>query len=393
MTEAINYKSLTIDSIESSPEINDWLSQFPEDKRITAKTLLFHLTFVSRDTYSDWLRIEISKLTRDQKYALYAVRKLDRKSNSFWGSDGRAVTRPGHSQGSEDLVYSLIANMSRASRDSLLDHPSIETLRDKKINNYILIDDSIGSGDRVSKFINAMLSHPTLLSWWSFGYIKIHVISFARPKESESKILFNVLGSNHGRRKNPKASKIKFTSKFVYSTQWIESRWGGSHEKILDLCDSTTKIDKDSRRGYGKVMANIVFYHSVPNNLPGMIWCQNKRWNGLFPGRALPDWLPPLLERKPSSSTSSAQHIPTDVIKLLILLKRGVRSIKTISERLNCDSQFSIALISKAQELRLVTDQNRLTALGFNTLKSLNDSNPLPTWDTSLYIPESWCAG
>ena len=203
-------KNLSLSKIDASPEIQHWLSQFPEAQRTTAKLLLSHLQFVSRDVYSAWLQSVVAALPSGKTYALYSVRKLE-EGLPLWSESGEIATRPGDSLGSEDLVYSLVANLARANPQTLLDHSSLTELRDQKVHDYLLLDDSIGSGDRLSGFINAMLSHPTFLSWWSFGLVKIHVVSFARPREAEAKIIAKIKGSDHGKRKFRKSSRLSTT--------------------------------------------------------------------------------------------------------------------------------------------------------------------------------------
>lgn len=389
----MKYESLTLTAIESSTEIQAWLAQIPENKRITAKTMLSRLRFISHDVYATWFQKTIQQLPSDKLHALYSVRKLNDSEIALWNSDGSIASRPGVSLGSEDFVYSLVANVVRANPEKLFDHSSLTELRDKKIRDFVLIDDSIGSGVRVSGFINAMLNHPTFLSWWSFGFVRIHVITFARPRESESRIIDAMRGSDHGIRKFRKSSKIDFTSEVVYNTEWLESRWGDQYTQILELCESQTKIPKWARYGYGEVMANRVFYHSVPNNIPGLFWFQNEKWKGLFTGRALPDWMVRLLNTPSNAKNSTIGAIPQDIDQLLSLIKLGVRSSMTIATRLNCDHKFALALLAKARELRLLSDQNRLTFFGFDRLKGANSLVPLPLWDRSLYIPSSWSVG
>ena len=385
-------KNLSPAKIDASPEIQAWLSQFPEVQRTTAKLLLSHLQFVSRDAYSAWLPRVVSALPSGKTYALYSVRKLD-DGSPLWNDEGDIVARPGDSLGSEDLVYSLVANLTRANPQTLLDHSSLTELRDKKVHDYLLIDDSIGSGDRVSGFINAMLSHPTFLSWWSFGLVKIHVVSFARPREAEAKIIAKIKGSDHGERKFRKSSKVEFTSEMVYETDWLEGRWGENHQQVIQLCRSQTKIQKWARLGYGEVLANIVFYHSVPNNIPGVLWFTNEKWQGLMSGRAMPDWLLTLIDQTPLVASEGATSKSDEVAQLLALIKRGVRSSRSIAARLGVDHKYAVGLLGGAQEMGLLTPQVRLTTAGLDILKHADSNRVLPVWDRSLYIPSSWCAG
>lgn len=385
-------KNLSPSKIDASPEIQDWLSQFPEVQRTTAKLLLSHLQFVSRDVYSAWLQRVVAALPGGKTYALYSVRKLE-EGLPLWNEGGEIIARPGDSLGSEDLVYSLVANLARANPQTLLDHSSLTELRDKKVQDYLLIDDSIGSGDRVSGFINAMLSHPTFLSWWSFGLVKIHVVSFARPREAEAKIVARIKGSDHGKRKFRKSSKVDFTSEMVYETDWLEERWGKNHQQVIQLCRSQTKIPTKRRLGYGGVMANLVFYHSVPNNIPGVLWFTNEKWQGLMPGRAMPDWLLALIDQPPLIASEGATSKSDEVIQLLALIKRGVRSSRSIAARLGVDHKYAVGLLDSAQEMGLLTPQVRLTTAGLDRLKHADSNRVLPVWNRSLYIPSSWCAG
>ena len=55
-------KNLSPLMIDTSLDIQEWLSQFHESQRTTAKLLLSRLQFVSRDVYSAWLREVVEKL-------------------------------------------------------------------------------------------------------------------------------------------------------------------------------------------------------------------------------------------------------------------------------------------------------------------------------------------
>lgn len=382
-------------AIEASPEIQGWLSQFSDSKQIIAKTLLSQLVFISRDDFSAWFSRAIASLPEGNSYALYAVRKLRSEAVSFWDDAGAAISRPGESLGSEDLVYSLIANVVRTDPTRFFDHPSLGVLRDRKAHHLVLIDDSIGSGDRVAGFINAMLNNPTFLSWWSYGLVKFHVLSYARTHESEKNIVLRIKGSDHGKRKYRKSSKVEFSSENVYSEKSLKSRWGTSYVDILELCRGQKGVRSWARLGYGKVMANIVFYHSVPNNLPGVVWFQCDKWNGLFPQRSLPDWVPQLLEGQQHTSAISlgAVTLPKDIVQLLLLIKRGIRRVESIALRMNCDQRYADALMEKAQTVGLLSNTNRLTKYGLDLLFKSRSQSGLPDWDRTLYIPTSWRTG
>ncbi len=400
-------KQLTVTGIDSSPEVRKWVSQFADDKRVDAKSLLEHLRFVSRDYYSAWFEESLESLPPDRCYAIYAIRKISEDQNSLWDGDLNVVNRPGVTLGSEDLVYSLIANSVRLHPDRFKDHPSLEILRDNRIHDIVLVDDSIGSGKRVSEFIKAMMVCPTFRSWWSYGLIRIHVLAFARTIESESVISESLPGSDHVKRQYPKSSKVSFVSKTVYSTQWLSSRWGGRYRVFLDLCDSEKRIPSKWRRGFGNVLGNIVFLHSVPNNIPGMLFYRGRRWNPLFPGRSVPEWLVTLLDNPTLALAKEEKQCQTavpwtalsdEMMALLALSKSGVRRLSSIALRMDRDKSFVIDLIDRAKQSGLLLANGRITRAGVDALKAQPaDSAALDgNWRTRkwpLYIPKSWCTG
>ncbi|MBS6047533.1 MAG: hypothetical protein KH843_07110 [Haemophilus haemolyticus] len=386
-------KSLSLAKIDSSPEIRDWLSQFPAESQPLAKLLLSHLKFISRDDYSRWvIQTILSFLDKESTFALYSVRKLNIQKTSpyYWGENKEAIYRPGTSQGSEDLVYSLISNLVRQNSKFLLDHPSLDELKDKKVRNYILIDDSIGSGDRVSEFINSMLKHPTFFSWWNFGWINIHIVSFSRFHEAEKKIIMNIRGKDNAKQKIRKSSKIKFHSELVYYQNWIKSRWGENYEQLIELCKNQTQILPWARLGYRKVFSDIIFYHSVPNNTPGIIWFEAPNWKPLMPQRSVPTWLVNLLEMNDKINISAP--ISDELLNILRLIKRGIKKPSSISQRLAVDVKYANNLLSHIKNMGFTDENTRLTHRGLEFLHKKRNIN-LPSWDNSMYIPKSWCAG
>jgi hypothetical protein len=385
-----DYKTLSIEKVEKSEEIQQWLKQFNEEEVKLAIIMLTKLKFVSRDTYAAWLENEISKLNPTEQYSLYSVRKLeeDEMGNSlpYWGDDGDTSKRPGTSLGSEDFVYSLISNYTR-SKMNLLEHCSLDELRKNKIKNIVLIDDAIGSGQRVYSFINNMLSNKTFRSWWSFGLINFHIYSFTRNAEASNIIISNIIGSDHSARTFRKSEKIKFYSKYNYSHK-LETRWGDRTSEIIKLCDKKTKIYKKGRKGHGDVMSNVVFYHSVPNNIPGMFWYSSQNWKPIFPSRTLPNWIQHLIEH---DVAENVQAIPTQLIDIITLIKSGYISKSSLVMKLDIDITLLNYYLEKCVKLNFLNpDTLRLTVVGKDFW--YKNQKKIPKWNKSLYIPTSWCS-
>lgn len=406
----ITPKKLTKYDIDTCNEIQEWLKQFNHTDVFTAESLLLNLDFISRDSYSSWLLNKVSSYNKNP-CAVYAVRKFpdnkeikitkgdNRKKKEvecLWGADGKVSLRPAKSLGSEDLVTSIISIICRKNKETFLDHSSLNELRKKRIRNIILIDDSIGSGKRMVNYINSMTEHKTFLSWWNGGFIKIIILSYARTREAQKKILQEVKGSNHGRRIRRLSDKLIFDSEIIYSAKNLEKRWGNHCESISLLCNTYREIQKYLRRGFGNVMSNILFYHSVPNNIPGLLYVKRNNWKPLFPNRTLPEWLLRVFERqKPLSlnyHTNIEVEVGIDVTYLLHHIKKGIRKKSSLSLKMDCDLSMVSDLLEQSIRLGFVTENIHLTKTGrdYLTKKGKVSYEIVPNY--SLYIPQSWCA-
>ena len=387
-------KQLTCDMIEKSPEIQQWLGQFVMSKRAVAESMLIALKFVSRDVFAEWLKATVLK-NFPLKCALYAVRKFNNDVESIWDSEGNVVNRPETSLGSEDLVQSVFSNLVKVDKERFFDHLSIIDLRSCRIKDIVLVDDSIGSGDRVSDYIKQLMSQSTFMSWWSYGYIHLHVVSFAVNTKAKDVIIEKIGGSDHSLRKFPKSNKISFLSYLEYDSLELSSRWGISSDKVIDLCDFERRIPKDSRRGYGDVLSNIVFYHSVPNNLPGIFWYENsfKKWKALFPRRSVPEWLPQLLENPVSRIQAQETILPKHLYGIMRLIKKGIRCDNSIALRLGLSYELIFELLSRGRSLGLITSDNHLTKAGMQVVFEANQEAVDIPFDRSLYVPKKWCVG
>jgi hypothetical protein len=390
-------KRMTPEKIERSEEVQEWLTQFSDNDVLTAASLLCRLQFISRDEYSNWLLTKLRAYLNLNSVAVYAVRKFKKTAQCLWQKNNNTQPRPAQTQGSEDLISSVISNANRRHNNFFLDHPSLTVLKDQKIRNIILIDDSIGSGKRVADFIQLMTNNKTFMSWWSGGYISLHILSYVRTRQSEKYILDRTSGSDHGNRKIRLSSKLKFDSDLIYEANDIQKRWGKSSDAILSLCSSIKKIPKDRRKGFGYVMGNIVFYHSVPNNIPGILVCANKGWIPLFPNRSLPDWASRLLKETEvlpeiTETRFDQLQISNSMVDLLEIIKRGLRTRASLSRRLDCDESITQKLVKQAIQFGFVSPHLRILQAGQDYLHKKQKKGFERKLDYSLYIPQSWCA-
>ncbi|PWT73027.1 MAG: hypothetical protein C5B59_14395 [Bacteroidetes bacterium] len=382
-------KILTLEMVEGSSEIQTWLNQFSDKDRVVATDLLLKLKFVPRDAYSEWLKTTLSGLSENQ-CGLYAVRKFGKNEDlCLWNASGEMLKRQNLSLGSEDLVRSVIAGLMKSDKSRFLDHPSLNELRDLKVHEIALIDDSIGSGKRVSDYIKIMLTNKTFLSWWSFGWIRFHIVAFARTNEATKIITDEIPGSNHPIRKHRKSEKLNFSSDSIYQTSQLEARWGREFQGIVNLCASQKAIPARRRLGFRGTMSNLVFYHSVPNNIPGMLWHESESWTPLFPSRSVPEWLPTLLDG--ASLTPRGKGVSDSMLALLQLIKRGIRNQNSLARSLGVDGVFLQQLILSGKKSGFLTSGNRLTKAGVQIIWATQHGSEIEEFDRSLYVPEKWC--
>ena len=381
------------EQIDSTCEIGLWLDQFNHEDRSTARSMIRRLRFVSPTLFMNWTRDAIIEAANNRPCAIYAIRKLEPSEKAFWVSDGEVVHRPGGSLGSEDLVYSCITTVCRKN-PLLLDHPSIENMRDMQVDRIILVDDSMGTGNQAAEFANRFMNNASIKSWASFEWVGLTVVSFSRLRQSEGVVQSKLPQTfrRHGALSNSEnESRLKFRSRHVFDKNELLTRWGPGFESMLLLCDQCTKIKVKWRRGYSQSMSNVVFDHSVPNNIPGFFWNDTSRWKALFPGRSLPTWTQNLLSESYKSEVPATHLITEDLLELLYWVGRGLRDASSLAFKINIDVDHAIGLRSRGVQLGLVTPNKRLTKTGRDLLKNQKKISQMPLeWNQKLYIPSSW---
>lgn len=419
----VKFHRLSEEAINGSTGIQSWLNQFSKHQQTVAKSLLKDLRFVKENVFRQWFIKGINSLaSRSQKgssakpLAFYAVAKLpvkptaeQRKSvkgqpiqslpwkrlgaPSLWTFSGNILPRPSHSLGSEDMICSLLRGTCRTQPNYFFDHPSIATLKQHDIHDIVLLDDSINSGEKVSKYLQGFFNHKSILSWYSRGWITIHVVSLIRTKEAERIIRSAMPGSIRSRKSR---SQLRFCSQECYDQTALEKRW--SYPSLIEgFCRNHTAIPVNRRMGYGDVMANFVFMHSVPNNLPGCLWFEPPSINylPLFTGRMIPSWLPELLEienpnprrTRPSIQLAQLDH---STLQILDAVRKGIRKPSSLARQMQMSEEYIEEKIVELQDFGLI-ESDRITRVGSELLNNSKEKLELKcNWE--LVVPHTWCA-
>lgn len=118
----------------------------------------------------------------DGPIALYAVREID---DTYRPLDEAVIdaTPRGSDIGSEGRVANIIRNAAKRVPTRFISHPSLDELRDRRVDAIFVVDDFIGSGKRSSKYISALWQSRSLRSWVSYHRLKLMAVAFSGTSE------------------------------------------------------------------------------------------------------------------------------------------------------------------------------------------------------------------
>jgi len=365
--------------ILSETEIaQDWIAQFDEEDKGTAKLILDSLIYVSNKD----LHIGLSKLLKEyidkhqnEYIALFAVKEVV-DDTSYW-EDGReqlSVTgRDGI--GSEADISYFCRDISKTER-YLLNHPSINIMRERKCRHIICLNDIIGSGEQVRKFCNWLYNHKTIKSWVSSKYIDINICSYA--------------GTDYGFRK---LKKNKIISEILIN-QYIDygiSFWSQEErQKIENICYkySIYTTREYFPLGYKNMFTFLYFDHKCPNTSPAILWApSSKKWRSMFPTR--PEIIIEsnnyLLKRLVVKKILNYYNLTKSILfshfsqdsKIMVLIlncflqKRNKSNInRIISVMLGMPITTINKYIEKLSDMKLIDVNNKVTKMGKSLIRS-----------------------
>jgi hypothetical protein len=260
------------EALSETKVAKDWIAQFNEKDKDTAKLILDSFIYVSNEELNNGLKQLLHKFVVDHQneyIGLFAVK--DVVAGNYWEDNREQLVSD--DIGSEAIISHFCRDISRTDY-FLLNHPSIEIMRNKKCKHIIVINDVIGSGNQTIKFCNWLYNHQTIKSWVSLKYMDINVCAYAGTKIGHHNIKMN-----------------KIVSELLIE-QHIESGrsfWSSEErQKIIDVCNEYCKYT--SRRsmpmGYKEAFTFICFGHRCPNTSPAIIWAPHtEKWKSIFPIR------------------------------------------------------------------------------------------------------------
>lgn len=246
---------------KSFDHVLKWLMQFDTEDIDLGVRVLKHLNVVGFEDLNTSLSIAYSKLER---VAIDKDSKISSRNTLFAGiGDG--------AKSGAMIGYNFrIAN--ELPEDNFLTDDSLIHLESGLIENIVLVDDVIGTGDQATKEIKALTEKVT-----PFGVKNI--------------FLLTAVGMTDGIKSIITETKAHVFSAFEYTdldtaTNLDSTFYDGiPHErrsKLRDRLEYYGRVSNKAGLGYGGIGALIAFYYNTPNISLPVIWGSKNSWIPLF---------------------------------------------------------------------------------------------------------------
>lgn len=288
-------------------QLQSWLEAIDTADRPAAELLLDSVEFVSRTRFAEWIAGVIRGIaeTSTGPVSVFAVREIDTGGELFPAdTKERPLASPGSEVGSEGMVSHLLRSLARGD-ERIVQHPSLDQMRELRSGTIVFVDDLVGTGDTVCNYIAAWYLNPTIRSWISRHRLQIHVVAYSMLAGGEQAILKSCspgrvpcplyahldqgtprLSRHLKRRYPPIRPRLHFVSAGTGTPRGATRSIAARLRALCRTYGERWGIPRKWRLGYLESMALISFEHGCPNNAPGLLWFQSKRGpSPLLPGR------------------------------------------------------------------------------------------------------------
>lgn len=258
----------------------------------------------------------------------------------------------------------------------------------------MLVTDFIGSGERMSRMLDALWKVATIRSWASYKLISFEVVCYSATE----------WGLSHVRRHST-APNIRT---FAACPTLHEAFKGVELKEVEALCFKYPKKSRDWL-GFRSTGSLIAFSHGIPNNAPAIFHSSRGGWRPLFVGRstqmtdlnAAADTAADIEERSQALlGVRNAQHVLstasgeqwTYTMMVLLTIRGGSTSPMTISARTRVPLSRVDEVLALALKAGWLYPSMRLTPMGRRELRSLlrwgGDTSELAFPHSDLYFPK-----
>lgn len=178
------------------------------------------------------------------------------------------------------IVRDIIAHRLLDGATVLPAESSLEDIRAARCRSIVLVTDYNGSGTQIRDFAKTLVRHPTLRSWRSGKFLRIHALAFASTEHAAKNAIF------------PGSPLDGYSTleivKSLQDPSWSEIQ----RESIERLCKRyTIKKMKRDALGYKSSGGLFVSDFGVPNNIPAILRQKSDGWSSFFENRVVPQEL------------------------------------------------------------------------------------------------------
>jgi len=374
-------------NLADNPLSKNWLNKFDEEDRKSAEFLLRSLRLVSFSEVESAIKGELQKIEKNTKgmIALIPIRKLKGPSEiGFWkritldifvhlGVFKKSKTIRKR-YGSEDRFGHMLVSLEREFPKRFIVEPTLESIRNQRVKHIILVDDIIGSGERVISFWR-QYSNPSIRSWLSSKHCQLWLVTYAADTISMKRVSKTIGQLEQDR--------------FIVPLK-IDRTYLIKNKKLLSLGVKYGPGESDERAitGYQGTLSNVIFQHGCPNNAPRLLWKNTKNWTALFPNRSIPKEFFDCFDQPIDSGFHIERLKQTKQVRLALaieeaalenrmskqtkdllitlgLLSKGIKIERLYAYLMETQSEIEERL-KKAQFFGLLTEDGKLTELGID---------------------------
>jgi hypothetical protein len=353
-----------------------WLSNFADEDRATARLLLDALRIASEGDIPAGLLHNLNELVAELPgpILLLPVRDLA-DIDRHWQANLPTVyqdfpphTDFGPTPGSEAVVANLLRDIIgiRGSRTGVLSPDvSLRRLRREKCRILLFVGDYAGSGLQALSYLRSWLRNPTVRSWRSFGWTKVHLLLFAAS------------GFAAGRLRS--SGTVDHLHIIERAADFGSAPWSrGKEEEVAELCiryAEPKRLRRGEALGFAGSRGLFLMPHTVPNNLPAILLQERgpttDPWVPLFPRRTLP----PVLQNQLAGYRPRQEfHLNRDAIsdqRLAAAFETGLRGtqrpclmmLAAIGDRRHDAETIAAALATSTISVEQMASQLRSWAL------------------------------
>lgn len=233
-----------------------------------ARQFLRRLTLVSQSDFEVNLQLALEGVLLRIGKENVAFVSVDEPPPTVYES-GKERRVPGSSS---DRIKHLLENLVRVHGNRVRANPTVASMRADRIRNIVLVEDFVGSGDRIRSYWRDRVAK-SVKSWVSFGWTKVWIVCYASLKNSVAAVRRDVPvdPSRMVTILPPSDRRIVMSP----AMNFVAEKYG-------------RRLRGDAWSGYSQGGGAIVFQHGCPNNTPAMLWATGKGFKPLFPNRGIP---------------------------------------------------------------------------------------------------------